>query len=232
MGFFQTCRERDQRSSLRVADHCSVELFKVEKKSKTRVAASMLKHSSEAMWESRWPSWAVRPNEPSGFHGHKAILNHALALVSACPCQLTSEDIKQHYLPSILKQNPNTWKVKKNTYSVWHHTTCEFLGKAPLSSDRTTLKQQLNSKKWNVGYLSACGCGVSVSCVWKIHMLCVVILNKHPFQPFTCKNHFNKKIKIKVDYFVNLFLLIFNAKLHQEKYWQRSQEVGEDGVYS
>ena len=34
---------------------------------------------------SRWPSWAVRPNEPSGFHGHKAILNHASALVSACP---------------------------------------------------------------------------------------------------------------------------------------------------
>ena len=37
------------------------------------------------MWESRWPSWAVRPNEPSGFLGRKAILNHASALVSACP---------------------------------------------------------------------------------------------------------------------------------------------------
>ena len=33
----------------------------------------------------RWPSWAVRPNEPSGFCGRKAILNHASALVSACP---------------------------------------------------------------------------------------------------------------------------------------------------
>ena len=32
-----------------------------------------------------WPSWAVCPNEPSGFCGRKAILNHALALVSACP---------------------------------------------------------------------------------------------------------------------------------------------------
>ena len=42
-------------------------------------------HSSGAVWESRWPSWAVRPNKPSGFRGHKAILNHALALVSACP---------------------------------------------------------------------------------------------------------------------------------------------------
>ena len=35
--------------------------------------------------ESRWTSWAVRPNELSGFRGHKAILNHASALVSACP---------------------------------------------------------------------------------------------------------------------------------------------------
>ena len=41
-------------------------------------------HSSGAVWESRWPSWAVRPNEPSGFGGRKAILNHASALVSAC----------------------------------------------------------------------------------------------------------------------------------------------------
>ena len=28
---------------------------------------------------------AVRPNEPSGFRGRKAILDHASALVSACP---------------------------------------------------------------------------------------------------------------------------------------------------
>ena len=42
-------------------------------------------HSSGAVWESRWPSWAVRPNEPSGFSGRKAKLNHASALVSVCP---------------------------------------------------------------------------------------------------------------------------------------------------
>ena len=41
-------------------------------------------HSSGAVWESMWPSWAIRPNEPSGFRGRKAILNHASA-VSACP---------------------------------------------------------------------------------------------------------------------------------------------------
>ena len=35
--------------------------------------------------ELRWPSWVVCPNEPSGFCGRKAILNHAHLLVSACP---------------------------------------------------------------------------------------------------------------------------------------------------
>ena len=40
------------------------------------------------MCESRWPSRAVRPNEPSGFRGRKAILNHASALVSACPVRV------------------------------------------------------------------------------------------------------------------------------------------------
>ena len=37
----------------------------------------------QELWE--WPSLAVRPNEPSGFRGRKAILNHDSALVSACP---------------------------------------------------------------------------------------------------------------------------------------------------
>ena len=57
-------------------------------------------HSSGAVWESRWPSWAVRPNEPSGFRGRKAItiepcfgIGHSLSLI----CQLTSEDIKHHF---------------------------------------------------------------------------------------------------------------------------------------
>ena len=44
-----------------------------------------LHRASWAMWESRWPSWAVRPNEPSGFRGRKAVLNRASAMVTACP---------------------------------------------------------------------------------------------------------------------------------------------------
>ena len=71
------------------------------KKSQTRMTASALKqdpahikgskeryllgHSSGAVWESRWPSWAVRPNEPSGFRGRKDLLNRASALVTTCP---------------------------------------------------------------------------------------------------------------------------------------------------
>ena len=33
----------------------------------------------------QWPSWAFRPNEPYGFRGCKAILNHVQALVTVCP---------------------------------------------------------------------------------------------------------------------------------------------------
>ena len=42
-------------------------------------------HSSGAVWESKWTSWAVRPNEPSGFRGRKDLLNRASALVTTCP---------------------------------------------------------------------------------------------------------------------------------------------------
>ena len=58
-------------------------------------------YSSGAAWESRWPSWVVPPNEPSGFCGRKAIMiepcfgiGHSLSLI----CQLTSEDIKYHFI--------------------------------------------------------------------------------------------------------------------------------------
>ena len=49
--------------------------------------------------------WAVRPNEPSGFRGRKAILNHASALVTTLSliCQLTSEDIQHHFIIIIIR---------------------------------------------------------------------------------------------------------------------------------
>ena len=46
---------------------------------------------------------------------------------------------------SILKQDPNTKRLKWMRYLFWHgHTVCKFLGKSPLSSHKTTLKQQIN----------------------------------------------------------------------------------------
>ena len=39
----------------------------------------------QELCESRWTSWAVRPNEPSGFRGRKELLNRASALVTTCP---------------------------------------------------------------------------------------------------------------------------------------------------
>ena len=58
--------------------------------------------SSGAVWKSRRPSWAPRPNEPYGLCGRKAILNHASALVTVCP-----EYIDRH---------PRTWS---STSSSW-----------------------------------------------------------------------------------------------------------------
>ena len=40
--------------------------------------------SSGAVWKSRWPSWAFRPNEPYGVCGRKATLNPVSALVTVC----------------------------------------------------------------------------------------------------------------------------------------------------
>ena len=57
----------------------------VEKAGKRAMPGGIVSPSSGAVWESRWPSWAPRPNEPYGFRGRKVILNHAHALVSACP---------------------------------------------------------------------------------------------------------------------------------------------------
>ena len=60
-------------------------MFKQPKR-RIKMAARMLPlHSSGAVWESRWPSWAVRPNEPSGFRGRKELLNRASTLVTTFP---------------------------------------------------------------------------------------------------------------------------------------------------
>ena len=62
-------------------------LFTIKQpKRRVKMAALMLMlQSSGGVWKSRWPSWAPRPNEPYVFCGRKATLNHAHALVTACP---------------------------------------------------------------------------------------------------------------------------------------------------
>ena len=51
-----------------------------------RVYFCILAYRSGAVRESRWTSWAVRPNETSGFRGRrKDLLNRASALVTTCP---------------------------------------------------------------------------------------------------------------------------------------------------
>ena len=58
-------------------------------------------HSSGDVWESRWPSWAFRPNEPYGFRGRKAV-GLSLSLI----CQPTSEKIEQHNRTELLVNEP------------------------------------------------------------------------------------------------------------------------------
>ena len=78
----------------------STKTIRLIKDGKPRTA---LTDSSGAVgqWESRWTSWAVRPNEPSGFRGRNWRfiepcfgIGHNLSLI----CQLTSEDTKQHFI--------------------------------------------------------------------------------------------------------------------------------------
>ena len=56
--------------------------------------------NSGAVWKSRWPSWAFRPNKPYGFCGRKATIKpclgigHSFSLI----CQPTSEDMKLYII--------------------------------------------------------------------------------------------------------------------------------------
>ena len=67
-----------------VIGHCVRRNIKVSSV-KNPELTNVFPHSSGAVWESRWTSWAVRPNEPSGFRGRKELLNRASALITTCP---------------------------------------------------------------------------------------------------------------------------------------------------
>ena len=102
-------------------------------------------HSSGTVWESRWPSWAVRRNEPSGFRGRKELfepcfdIGHNLSLI----CQLTSEDIKQHFIiinrHVIVDNIQSSGAVRRSRWTSW----------APVPSKPTVsvdVKQHFNDK--------------------------------------------------------------------------------------
>ena len=46
--------------------------------------------------------------------------------------------------------DPNGIKGSKQRYLLGHNAACKFSGWSPLSSNKTTLKQQLNGEKWDV----------------------------------------------------------------------------------
>jgi len=48
---------------------------------------------------------------------------------------------------SVLKQDPNTKRFKQTLIYFNKDTVCKFSGKSPLSSHKTTLKQQINGQK-------------------------------------------------------------------------------------
>ena len=72
---------------------------------------------------------------------------------------------------SVRKENPNTWKVKKNKKTLILYTTQHAIfGGKPFSQAAEHLTNRQTVTKWNVGHLSAWGSasGVFVFSVWKI----------------------------------------------------------------
>ena len=96
----------------------------------------VLSRSSGAVWKSRWPSWAFRPNEPCGFSGRKAILNgHAgsrIGLSLSLICQLTSEDITE----ATQQQQQLSWDVCSEPDRHWVAAACPATSQPHISGNR------------------------------------------------------------------------------------------------
>ena len=74
---------------------------------------------------------------------------HVLSLVSILPPVIRWVPERP---PMFFLTGSKHKKVQMNAYLFWHgHTACTFSGKSPLSSHKTTLKQQINgSKRWKM----------------------------------------------------------------------------------
>ena len=75
-------------------------------------------HSSGALWELRWTSWAIRLNELSGFRGRKPA-GLSLSLI----CQPTSENIKQHNSSSSSSNSSICARRSRPCCTLWERLT-------------------------------------------------------------------------------------------------------------
>ena len=93
------------------------------------------------MWKSRWPSWAFRPNEPYGFCGRKATLNHAEALVMMKWCLLSS-DVSWHIRDKL-------WPMPKHSSIILYvHGNQKVRKDGQPRMATSTLTQLLNYVLW------------------------------------------------------------------------------------
>ena len=80
--------------------------------------------SSRAVWRSRWPSWACRPNEPYGFCGRKATLNRAVLRHWSVFIPNISEDMKLYI--TITSCSHSNWFLYIYLYDCKYMCNCNF----------------------------------------------------------------------------------------------------------
>ena len=115
--------------------------------------ASRVPHSSGAVWELRWTSWAVRPNEPSGFRGHKELLNRASRRQLDIPSAILghkyqnhsnrSKEWSQHLQQKWLIQSVNGW-VDQLFY--WHQHSGRVQGYSEIRSRSNVWKEHMHTE--------------------------------------------------------------------------------------
>ena len=88
---------------------------------------SKKRQSSGAVWRSRWPSWAFRPNEPCGFCGHKETLNHAYKHWSQFVPNM-STDIRGHEALQHHQHIPSDPQCSSGVRYNNNHFTCRLVG--------------------------------------------------------------------------------------------------------
>ena len=89
-------------------------------------------HAQSSGAESRWPSWAFRPNDSYGFCRRKATLNHASALAAVCPWYVN--------------RHPRTWSSTSASSTDHAQTHMHGFGKQMLSPCTTVSPKNKHTK--------------------------------------------------------------------------------------